>query len=239
MDARSASASMVSRGRSRSRTGKRGRSVSTSRSRSRNPYPTRTWPYSSPSMGPYNDPFPAVGKALLRYSQSIKLDAAGGVPAHWLFRATSCFDPDYSGVGHQPYGFDTYASIYNHYKVDKSTITVNIGGNAANQVIGCSIVDDPAVSLDVDTIRETKGTRFMTCPDLTWGRSIQQTYNSNSVSRSGANLTANTGTNPPENTFFDVWQTGMTGTADPAGVVLIISISYFVSFWELKDLGQS
>lgn len=34
-----------------------------------------------------------------------------------IFRLNSTFDPDFTGTGHQPYGRDTYASLYNRYRV--------------------------------------------------------------------------------------------------------------------------
>ena len=34
-----------------------------------------------------------------------------------IFRLNSCFDPDYSGAGAQPLGFDQWAAFYSRYKV--------------------------------------------------------------------------------------------------------------------------
>ena len=39
--------------------------------------------------------------------------------AIYRFRLNSIFDPDLTGVGHQPYGHDTLQSIYNKYRVTK------------------------------------------------------------------------------------------------------------------------
>lgn len=59
----------------------------------------------------------------LRYVQEVQLDAGTGTYSQNLFRCNSLFDPDYTGVGHQPKGFDEWAGVYNHYTVMKSTIT--------------------------------------------------------------------------------------------------------------------
>jgi hypothetical protein len=39
------------------------------------------------------------------------------------FRTTAVYDPDYTGTGHQPYGFDQHSRLYNHYIVDTAIIT--------------------------------------------------------------------------------------------------------------------
>lgn len=41
-----------------------------------------------------------------------------------VFRGNSLFDPDYSGVGVQPYGFDNQAAMFTRYKVLSSKIKV-------------------------------------------------------------------------------------------------------------------
>lgn len=50
----------------------------------------------------------------LRYSATF---TSGLVLYDSQFRLNSLFDPDYTGAGHQPYGFDSYASIYSKYRV--------------------------------------------------------------------------------------------------------------------------
>jgi len=39
---------------------------------------------------------------------------------HYAFRASSCFDPDFTGAGHQPRGFDQWKLLYNMYIVNVS-----------------------------------------------------------------------------------------------------------------------
>lgn len=40
-----------------------------------------------------------------------------GTTLDYLWNLNSLYDPDRSGTGHQPYGFDTYATLYNRYRV--------------------------------------------------------------------------------------------------------------------------
>jgi len=42
----------------------------------------------------------------------------------YSFMVNSLYDPNYSGTGHQPSGFDALAALYKHYIVLKATVTV-------------------------------------------------------------------------------------------------------------------
>ncbi len=57
-------------------------------------------------------------KATLLYTDEINLDpGVAGVAAYHSFRANDCFDPDETGVGHQPRGFDQIIPMYEHFTV--------------------------------------------------------------------------------------------------------------------------
>lgn len=186
------------------------------------------------------DPFPAKATAMLRYAETITLAPTAGVPDTYIFRANSIFDPDYSGVGHQPYGHDTYQSIYNHYKVNYATIVITPMDSSAG-TLGCSITDDTTVSGSYTGIKETKGTRMI---PLNGGVNIQpgkviQYYNKNQVFAPDVDGTgANFGANPSEGAYFHVWFTAKNQTAS-ASCAVNVQITYNVTMWELKDLGLS
>lgn len=61
----------------------------------------------------------------LRYVDEIDLDpAVGGLSVTKSYRANDLYDPDSSGVGHQPMGFDQLCLFYKSFTVTKSTIRV-------------------------------------------------------------------------------------------------------------------
>lgn len=70
--------------------------------------------------------FPKTKTIKLRYVQTIKLNASETVNGIYKFSANSMFDPDQTTLlaGHQPSNFDTWMSQYDHYCVQKSTISV-------------------------------------------------------------------------------------------------------------------
>ncbi len=60
----------------------------------------------------------------LRYVDTISIDPGAAATISHVFRANSIFDPDLTGTGHQPLLHDTYALLYERYRVVSSKLTV-------------------------------------------------------------------------------------------------------------------
>ena len=201
----------------------------------------RAWPYASTTNLQMWDPFPAKATALMRYSTVITIDPSTATPGSWLFRANSIHDPDFTGVGHQPYAHDTYQSIYNHYNVKSSILTMAATG-AQDGIFGVSLTDDSSVNSNYDTIRETKGTQMSV---LTANAGPQQKV----VNRYNCNknfdipyqkaTSANFGASPSEGMIYQCWYEAANELADQGAMTFLVTITYIVDMWELKDLGQS
>jgi hypothetical protein len=73
-------------------------------------------------------------------------------------RLNSLHDPDYTGVGHQPYGYDQVTAIYQKYKVYSVTIEVMFWQQSAALLCGlqCQGPDDVSVlaGLSPDVVAE-------------------------------------------------------------------------------------
>lgn len=64
---------------------------------------------------------PDMQKVKLRYVEIFSVDPAGsGVVSSYAFRANSIYDPNYTGSGHQPSGFDQIAPYYERCHVISS-----------------------------------------------------------------------------------------------------------------------
>lgn len=195
------------------------------------------WPYSTrKSYMLYWDPFPARQCARLRYSQSLTLSATAGTPGYNLFRCGSIYDPDYTGAGHQPYGHDTYAAIYNHYRVLRSTCTVSTV-NSPSGILGCSIKDDSTVEGNYDTIREAKGTNYIVLNSAGSKNKVMQWYSDKMLPDTARN-SSTMGANPADDMYFHVWYEAATSTGTGTANI-VVDIVYDVYMYELKDLGQS
>jgi hypothetical protein len=75
--------------------------------------------------------FPPNKRTKLTYEDLVTI-APGNPRSSYVFRGNSVYDPDYTSTGHQPRYFDTYASVYEKYRVLASAIEVEvINGSAA------------------------------------------------------------------------------------------------------------
>ena len=200
----------------------------------------RTWP-NNKGWTRYYDPFPSQQKAIMRYVADISLDAGAGTVAHYLFNASSIYDPDTTGLGRQPYGHDQYQSIYNHYRVDKCIITASTGSGGANNILGIGLQPDTTLIADSFTCRERKGVTFAPVANSTNANKLQMTWNTKStfpVDTSDA-YTASFGSNPADSVYFDVFTCGNLPTNDPSALAVTVTLTYYVTMWEPRILAAS
>lgn len=72
----------------------------------------------------------------MKYATTVNTDAFG----QYIFNMNSLFDPDRSGFGHQPYGFDPLANLYNRYRVISCGWRIQYAsGTAATPIIVASL----------------------------------------------------------------------------------------------------
>lgn len=100
-------------------------------------------PFSTVDAGSTIRGGPLVGRGALpqtmvcthRYVDQKVLNAeavTGLTGTEQVYRLNSLFDPDFTGAGHQPYGFDQMANFYNLYCVYKVHIQIKIVEQSSN-----------------------------------------------------------------------------------------------------------
>lgn len=74
----------------------------------------------------------------LKYCQTnIRADLTT-IASNQIFNCNSAFDPDRTGTGHQPYGFDSLAALYNRYRVLKFKYKITFG--ASSMTYHCGVI---------------------------------------------------------------------------------------------------
>lgn len=67
----------------------------------------------------------------LKYAEQFPFTTVSGSISSHVFRGNGPFDPDHSGIGHQPYGFDQIAALYRQVHVVGSSIQVDAVSNSS------------------------------------------------------------------------------------------------------------
>lgn len=196
--------------------------------------------------------FPQQRKVKLRYVGHVQLNPTTSLTAH-RFGANGMFDPDDTGGGHQPLGFDQYAQFYNHYQVMGSRIKVtctptNQVAASAAVIWGISLSDGTTFSYtDDEHLLETGNTRYKI---LTLDNTHPSTQYATFSARNFFNLAASTDTSredigatftqdPPELASFHVWFKSMAPLGDPPAIDILAEIDYVALLTEPKILDKS
>lgn len=210
-------------------------------------YPRRVG-YRRPYMSNRLSGMPKTRRAILRYTDHVtSMQSTLGALASYVFRANGCYDPNYTGAGHQPMGWDQWTNLYNHYVVLGAKMTIKVlpdSDNVSPCVIGTYVTDGTTVpySTPGSFIEAKRGPyRLFKATDRVV--SLVQKYSSkkqfnitdvkDNMDRIGAPVTAD----PTEEALFNIWFFTMDNTT--ASPNLFVSIDYIVEFSEPKDMATS
>lgn len=163
--------------------------------------------------------FPATKVVNMRYVAQVSLTSDTGTMGRYVFRANSCYDPDYTGTGSQPRGFDQWGSFYQSYTVIGSKIRMYC--NDSNQttntfpfLFGVQLTTDLAsVSTNYIDIVEQGREKFCIYNrnqnakrGISKGFSMKKLFNLTNVRDNQQEHGAHWGNNPTEVAYFTVWQ---------------------------------
>lgn len=211
--------------------------------------------YKIPSISFRTSPLPLSLGVKLRYHSitSITSGGAGFTSVH-VFRANGLYDPDISGIGNQPRGFDQLMTMYSHYVVTGAKISVNFSQQAASlypqaTIIGICVKRDAVTSVLPQDYTEDS-TRVMThmpgsaanqdaadrtltmyCPIAKFlGRSNLM---------SDPDLKGTTAANPVEQADFHVFACPVSSSTTMNTLSLSVMIEYYATLIEPVNPTQS
>lgn len=179
--------------------------------------------------------------ATLRYAVDFNLDPGiGGTPIVRLFSANGCYDPDITGIGTQPRGFDQMMLLYRHYVVEEAMIELyadHSSNTTVGQVVSIAVKDGTGVVSRKGVLEETIST-IKALGNSVGGPSTQYLkmsvkplqYLGTSVKDDGVKGSASS--NPSDQVIFSVSTMPNDDAVDAAKVSFVGRITYKVRFIE-------
>lgn len=180
----------------------------------------------------------------------------GGGLVQYNFNLNSIYDPNLTGVGHQPYGYDQLADLYNRYRVyrvDYAISAYNSDGSVNYSVIA-ALPANEAISgaLGVAEIMENPRARYITQAPNAALKTLKGTVHlpslvgrSKSQYMSDDRYQAQWGASPAEQAVLNIMAGTMTGSTGNGGgaatntMNLSISLVYHVECFDVKNQIQS
>lgn len=192
-----------------------------------------------------NTPLPTKLKATLRYFDFPTLDiGVAGAPATHVYSASDLYDPDRTGAGGQPRGFDQLMALYDHFVVIGSKCVMKLGSAANTNPVYIAIDLKDTASPDSNLVA-TGESSFMS-----WDlhspagatTTLVQTYSPKFLGRSyplsDPDLKGSDAASPDENGFYHIMAASPFQTNE-AAVVPCVVVEYTAMFIEPKRPSAS
>ncbi len=171
---------------------------------------------------------------------------AGGLAVSQVYSLNGLFDPDISGVGHQPIGFDQIMPLYDHYTVIGARARVTFSNTSAlhSQICMLHLKDSATTSVDVDSIIENGLTRYSvvgplaadSVKSMTINCSVKKFFSKNIMDEN--NFQGTITSNPSEQVYLHLTVAPMEGL-DSSEVNCNVLIEYVAVLTEPKQLASS
>jgi len=181
----------------------------------------------------------------LKYAETIFINSGG--PQAYRFRLNSTFDPNFSGVGHQPYGRDELANIYNRYRVISCSYTVSAVDQSGQYITVCALPSNEQVNtLSLQEMLENPRAKFIVqAPNASMKMLKGKVSIPSLVGRTKDQYMADDryqaqfDANPSENALLNIYVQRLDGGANVLNVPLQVTLNYVVEWFDVKNLPQS
>ncbi len=192
----------------------------------------------------------------LHYATEQSLNpGAGAIVAHH-YRANSIFDPDFTGVGHQPLLHDQYALLYGDYRVVSSKITVTpvYSTTTSQQPAYWGVYNDndsllgyASIEAAIEDKPRTKQWQISIGKDSSinmgkGARQLRATFrNTRDLAPEGRDNATTFGANPTgtENVAFYTLWVGSVGGNDPGVIDFMVEMEFLVELTAPLVVAQS
>jgi len=187
-----------------------------------------------------NNMYPPKISVTLQYASTVVFNpAAGGVSLN-VFSANGLFDPDVTGAGSQPRGFDQWMALYNHYCVLASRCRILTPSQSSpDNIFAITLAPDSAViGTTLEDLAEVPFTTVENSPGKFFGGhwiktpwySMRRQFRVKDIIAKDS-LSGDAAANPVDQQFFHVNACSM-GAVDPPSITALIMLDFNVVFYE-------
>lgn len=171
------------------------------------------------------------------YSRSVDPGIAGC--ASYVYSLNGLYDPDISGVGGQPTGFDQYMALYGKYTVLKAKVIASCINydSTTTQCCGVNIAGLPTTDTDPSVYLRNNNMGFQLLDQQGHNQSIAKfTFEVDISKLSSVNIwtdgefSGTASTNPENQWYLIVWNAAVDTTVNPAKCYWTTRIEYLVAF---------
>lgn len=198
-----------------------------------------------------SNPFKRSFKFRTRYFETgVQLNpGVGGTASYYVYNLSSLFDPNRTGIGHQPIGFDEMMGIYQYYTVigARARVTFTNQDTSNDQLVVLQIKAHDSASADVANIIENGRCVWNTVTKsdgssdsektMTINYSANKFFSKNVVG--DADYQGDIASNPQENAWLHLYaQPSVPGT-DSGLVQATVLIEYIAVMTDPLQIAQS
>lgn len=185
-------------------------------------------------------PIPQRYITKMKYAEDVQLSSTGS----YQMNLNSVFDPNRSGIGHQPYGHDQLAALYNRYRVISCGWRLSALSSTVPIQLGCVPSNDPQIFVLMEALKEQPRAKYVCqnfggstnvlsgkvhLPSLV-GRSTQQYM-------ADDRFQAQVGNSPVEAAILNIFASNPQGS--PINATVNIILEYTVEWFDVVPLTQS
>jgi hypothetical protein len=186
----------------------------------------------------------------LVYEDNRVLNAGAGSISAFAVKANGLYDPNSSGIGHQPNGYDQMGIFYNRYVVMKSKLKITAYPTATDttfSIIGSCLLPTTTLATDLQELLEQAVTVYKPFKNHSlYGQAetVVQTCDVGKhygISNVAANpdLTATFTSDPSRLLTYNIFTTAADFTADAGSFLVRIRVEYEVLFSDRINVPES
>lgn len=193
--------------------------------------------------------FPYERWATLKYCEGyVTVNPSIGAATAYVMRTNDLYDPNLTGTGHQPTGFDQYMAMYNKFVVYASKIKVVAMApdtETADVLVGVAVVDNSSTYNQTEIYMEQALTDWGVLPGGAGGSNIVCSTSFNAAAFSGTSPKTNdllhgtASTGPSKQWYYHVFAGATNATDDPGTIKFSVEIEYRIKFFDPKTQSLS